>query len=158
MQVKTKDILWALGAFLFGLLLVRVTSPARVMLTWETASEVDAAGFHVYRSASAESTFERVTSALIPTKGDPLTGASYSYEDSDVRWGQRYYYQLEEVTLNGGTNRYPEIVQSRAGLGWGWASGIALGMAVLSLLSALWPARSRASSEETVPAGEISPS
>ena len=139
MNVRRQDIVLALVIFAIGALLVRLTSPPRVTVTWETASEVDAAGFRLYRSSAPDGPFEIVTPELIPAEGDPLTGASYSYQDRDVRWGRRYYYQLEEVTLDGSVNRYPEIVKSRAGLGWGWTLAIALGLAALSLLISLWP-------------------
>ena len=148
MNARRQDVLLALVIFAIGTLLVRLTSPPYVTVTWETASEVDAAGFHLYRSPSPGGPFEPATSKLIPAKGDPLTGASYTYEDKAVRWGTRYYYQLEEVTLNGSTTRYPETVQSRAGLGWGWVLAIGLGMAVMSLLVNLWPIRPSTQGEE----------
>ncbi len=159
MKAHRQDILLALVVFIVGALLVRLTSPPRVTVTWETASEVDAAGFHLYRSLSPDGSFELVTSELIPAEGDPLTGAGYSYTDDDLRWGQRYTYQLEEVTLNGNTTRYPEIVESRAGLGWLWTVAIAAGLAALSLLVSLWPVRpssqhEEASSDEGLPAAE----
>lgn len=139
MRLRRQDVLFALMLFIIGVALVRLTSPARVIITWETASEVDAAGFHLYRAVSPEAPFERITAKLIPTEGDPLTGASYTYEDEDVRWGERYYYQLEEVTLSGATNRYPDIVESRAGLGWGWATGAGALLALMSLGASRWP-------------------
>ena len=58
-------------------------------------------------------------------------GAYYRYEDWDVTWGQRYFYQLQEVERNGARSRLPEVVEGQAGVGWSWA--LAVG-AVLSFL------------------------
>jgi hypothetical protein len=119
----------ALLLFALGVTAVRVGSPGRVIVTWETASEVDTAAFHVYRSRSPEGPFSPITESPVPAEGDPLVGASYRYEDKDVTWGRRYFYQLEEVELDGTLNLYPEVVEGRAGVGWGWAltGGVALG-------------------------------
>lgn len=147
MNLRRQDLLFALLLFVVGLLLVRLTSPSHVKITWETASEVDAAGFYLYRASSPDAGFERITSTLIPAKGDPFTGASYEYKDENVRWGHLYYYQLEEVTLSGGTNRYPEIVESRAGLGWGWAVGAGAALSLISVVASLLPAKDRAADD-----------
>jgi hypothetical protein len=126
----------AVSALLFalGVAAVRIGSPAQVIVTWETASEVETAGFHVLRARSPDGDFTLITETPVPAQGDPLVGASYRYEDTDVAWGQRYVYQLEEVELDGTRNRYEETVEGRAGLGWPWA--LAAG-AVLAALGAL---------------------
>ena len=121
-------------AFILGAALVRLASPARVVVTWETASEVGTAGFVLYRGASASGPFSLLDGPPVLAVGDPLVGGSYRYEDRDVVWGQRYFYQLEEIEQQGGRNRYPDVVEGRAGLGWSWA--LAVG-AVLAALSAV---------------------
>jgi len=132
----------AVAALLFalGVAAVRVGSPARVVVTWETASEVETAGFHVFRARSPDGDFGRVTETPVPAQGDPLVGAAYRYEDTDVAWGQRYVYQLEEVELDGTRNRYDETVEGRAGLGWPWALAAGALLAALgALLAAVLP-------------------
>jgi hypothetical protein len=124
----------ALFLFSLGMAIVRIGSPDCVIVTWETASEVDTAAFHVYRSRSPEGPFSPISEAPVLAEGDPLVGASYRYEDEDVAWGQRYFYQLEEVELDGTRNRYPEVVEGRAGVGWAWALA---GGAILGALGAL---------------------
>lgn len=70
-----------------------------VLLEWETATELDNAGFYVRRGSTQSGTFTRV-SPLIPSVGDPLAGAVYLWIDEDVVNGTTYWYQLEAINLN----------------------------------------------------------
>jgi len=70
-------------------------------LFWETESEIDNAGFNIYRSESEEGLYEQINDALIPAKGSPAEGASYTFLDDDVKNRKTYYYLLEDVDLNG---------------------------------------------------------
>jgi len=106
---------------ILGVGIVYLGSPPRILFTWDTVSEVDTAGFLLYRSDSPVGPFSPITETPIPATGDPLVGASYEYEDHDVTWGQRYFYQLEEVERGGGRNIFPDIVEGKAGVGWPWA-------------------------------------
>jgi hypothetical protein len=102
-----------------GVLLVY--DPGGIIITWSTASEVDTMGFNLYRAeGSAEGTFELVNTEPIPATGDPLTGAEYQLEDRDVEPGHLYFYLIEEIEWNGTRQRYPELVQTRAGLSRFW--------------------------------------
>ena len=88
MNKASKWVLWIV-AFISGLLLARLSTPARVIVSWETASEVDAAGFRLYRSMDADGPFELISQGLILAEGDPLVGAKYEYIDTNVTWGER---------------------------------------------------------------------
>jgi hypothetical protein len=70
-------------------------------LVWETASESDVAGFHVYRSTSSSSDGDRLNEAIIMAKGSPATGAVYEFVDEPENSG-RYYYKITEVSLSTG--------------------------------------------------------
>ena len=107
--------------FILGVGIVYLGAPPKVFFTWDTVSEVDAAGFLLCRSDSPVGPFLPITETPIPAKGDPLVGASYEYVDQDVVWGQRYYYQLKEVERSGNSNTFPDIVEGKAGAGWSWA-------------------------------------
>ncbi|MGC9357370.1 MAG: hypothetical protein ACP5GX_05875 [Anaerolineae bacterium] len=144
MNPTLRRILWAVFLFAAGVGIVRLTSPARVIIDWETASEVEAAGFLLYRSESPDGPFELVSENLIPAEGDPLVGASYEYVDDEVVWGEQYFYQLEEVDLGGGSSRYPEVVQAQAGLGWAWALGAGAFLTVVGLLADFLPGKREA--------------
>ena len=76
-------------------------SADRVLLEWETATELDNAGFRIWRSPSRGEGYVVITEALIPARGGPTGGAYYSYEDRDVASGRTYYYKLEDVDYDG---------------------------------------------------------
>ncbi len=93
-------------------------------LTWQTASELNNLGFHLYRSLSASGPFERITFSLIPGLGSSPTGASYSYRDGGLVNGQTYYYELEDVDTSGQTQRHgPVWATPAAGADGGGGSG-----------------------------------
>lgn len=76
-----------------------------VKLKWETASEVENAGFIVSRSRFRDSGFEelasyRIHDALVG-KGTSTTGGKYEWIDkSKLLPGETYYYKLEDVDFN----------------------------------------------------------
>ena len=70
-------------------------------LAWETATESDNAGFHVFRSPAGADEYRRITTALIPAEGDEFTGASYELLDEDVTAGETYLYRLEDIDIYG---------------------------------------------------------
>lgn len=81
-----------------------------VTLSWTTASEVNTAGFNVYRSEKREGPFVLINSQIIPTASDKVAGGKYQYQDKTVEPGKTYYYQLEDVELGGTTKRHDLIV------------------------------------------------
>ncbi len=89
-----------------------------IEVEWSTASEMDTAGFNLYRSLTIDGTYEKINDNLIPASPDPLTGGSYSYIDHEVQPGMMYFYELEDVELNGSSNRSAPIeVKAKSG-GW----------------------------------------
>lgn len=85
------------------------SAPDSVTLAWTTASEVNTAGFNLYRSESANGPYTRINPQLIPTAANALTGGKYEYQDASAVPGQQYYYQLEDVELNGTSVRHAPI-------------------------------------------------
>jgi len=77
----------------------KVNGAGSVTLAWETASEVDNAGFNIYRSKMTDGTYKKVNGKLIPAEGNGAYGASYSFEDTPGRG--TFYYKLEDVDYNG---------------------------------------------------------
>jgi len=71
---------------------------SRVRLVWQTGSEVDNAGFNLYRASSAGGPYTRINQALIAANGDPVSGAGYSY--SDTPGNGTFFYKLEDVDIH----------------------------------------------------------
>jgi len=107
-----------------------------IVLEWTTASEVNAAGFNLYRSTSLDGPYVRINPALIPAGNDPLAGGRYRYEDSATVPGQTYYYWLEEVALNGTTTRHGPVAIMAAS--WDQRPGLAVGLLALALGTTLF--------------------
>jgi len=73
-----------------------------VILTWETASEQNNAGFNLYRSREIDGNRKKVNTELIPAQfPGELIGAIYTYVDASVKADRKYFYWLESVDLNG---------------------------------------------------------
>ena len=87
-------------------------NPPVVTLQWATGSEINTAGFNVYRSEQATGPFKRINATLIPASGSALTGARYAYQDATAERGRTYYYQLEDVELNGASVRHASVAVS----------------------------------------------
>ncbi len=72
-----------------------VAPSGHVVVTWETASESDVAGFHVERSRAPEGPFVRVNRDLIPAHGSVASGARYRWVDHPGVGA--FQYRLETV-------------------------------------------------------------
>jgi len=70
-----------------------------VILSWETATEIDNAGFNIYRSKRSDGAYKKVNGKLIPAQGGGSLGASYSYEETPGKGTFRY--KLEDADTNG---------------------------------------------------------
>ena len=72
-----------------------------VILEWATETELDNAGFNLWRSEERDGEYVRINPYFIPARGDAGFGAEYSFTDYDVQNGMTYYYKLEDVDING---------------------------------------------------------
>jgi len=72
-----------------------------VLLEWATETELDNAGFNVWRSEEKDGEYVRINPYFIPAQGEAGLGAEYSYTDYDVRNGKIYYYKLEDIDIYG---------------------------------------------------------
>lgn len=68
----------------------------RVILEWETATEVDMLGFYITRSDQPVGIYTQV-SDLIFTQGSAISGMTYQYIDINLSNDQTYYYKLEAI-------------------------------------------------------------
>ena len=74
-----------------------------VTLTWETAVEVDNAGFHLYRGATAADA-ARITPRLVGAQAQPGHGARYTFLDGTGDAASVYW--LDDVATDGTTTRH----------------------------------------------------
>jgi hypothetical protein len=82
-----------------------------VLVTWETASELDNRGFNLYRGTTPDGWDRRLNDFLIPSQsqGSP-SGFEYTWEDRDeLVNGQTYWYWLEDVDIYGATTRHGPV-------------------------------------------------
>jgi len=71
-----------------------------IILYWTTESEFECQGFHVLRSTVKNDMYEKITSMLIPCKGNSSVGSEYSYRDENIERGLQYFYKVEVVNLS----------------------------------------------------------
>lgn len=72
-----------------------------VMIEWSTQSEIDNAGFNIYRSYEKKGSYEQINERIIPARGSATNGASYKFTDQNVRNSKTYWYKLEDVDFRG---------------------------------------------------------
>jgi hypothetical protein len=75
------------------------------VLQWKTTRERSVSGFHLLRSDTEEGIYTRITDAQIGASGEE-TGAEYRYADETVKPNRTYYYQLEEISSRGDSQRF----------------------------------------------------
>jgi len=84
-----------------------------VRLRWQKpATAEEFTGYHVYRSARANSGFERITSAPVEKE----SGGFFTFIDQNLAAvaGKPFYYRVQSLNARGGTSLYSETV-----MGWG---------------------------------------
>ncbi len=74
---------------------------AGVILKWTTESEVDNAGFYIYRSQTRDGEFKVVNPTMI--QGADTTGErnEYTWTDATAKPNTVYYYRIEDVSHTG---------------------------------------------------------
>ena len=79
-----------------------------ILIEWETATELDNAGFFVTRTTSLQQPYENI-SGFISAQGSGVIGAQYQFTDNDVTIGNVYYYKLESVDTSQNVQTYGPI-------------------------------------------------
>lgn len=81
----------------------------RIVLRWRTGTERDTAGFQLYRATRNErAAAVEVTPELIPARGGPAVGATYSWTDNAAPAGPVFYW-LVEVEHDGDLAEYGPV-------------------------------------------------
>ncbi|MBE7444313.1 MAG: Ig-like domain-containing protein [Planctomycetia bacterium] len=79
-----------------------------VSLHWETAAEVDTAGFNLYRSRHKTGRYTKINNSLINARSDDPSGTRYNFMDEPGH-GKSYYYKLENEDPYGKSTMYDTI-------------------------------------------------
>ncbi len=77
------------------------TETGTVVINWATESEVDNAGFNILRSETRTGEFKVITAQLIPGAGTTAERNTYTWTDTTAKPNVVYYYQIEDVSLDG---------------------------------------------------------
>ena len=85
-----------------------------VTIRWTTESELDNAGFNIYRSEARDGEFKQVNSELIEGAGTTGERSTYNWVDQTAKPGVIYYYQIEDVSFAG--ERQPLAITKLKGL------------------------------------------
>ena len=72
-----------------------------VVISWTTESELDNAGFNIYRSTSPTKNFQRINAKLIRGAGTTGKRSTYQFIDKTAKPNVAYYYRIEDVDLSG---------------------------------------------------------
>ena len=96
------------------------------MLKWTTESEVDNAGFYIYRSETKDGEFRVVNPTMIQGAGTTGERNEYTWTDTTAKPNTVYYYQIEDVSHAGvrkqlATVRLKELVSASGKLTTRWA-------------------------------------
>jgi hypothetical protein len=108
-EIATHIALTALGTIPLG---------PGIQINWETASEIDNAGFNIWRSDVRNGIYTKINTTIIPAEGGAGIGAVYDYVDEDAASGATYYYKLEAVDVPG-DGRFFGPVSETAAQAWG---------------------------------------
>ena len=99
---------------------------AGVILKWITESEVDNAGFYIYRSQTRDGEFKIVTHQLIQGAGTTAERHTYTWTDTTAKPNVVYYYRIEDISHAGvrkqlATVRMRGVVSASGKLTTRWA-------------------------------------
>ena len=72
-----------------------------VVITWSTQSELNNAGFFIKRSQQRDGEFKVINATMIAGAGTISEKQFYTYNDTTARPNVVYYYQIEDVSLDG---------------------------------------------------------
>jgi hypothetical protein len=84
-----------------------------ILLSWETAAELNNAGFEVQRSSNDGRDFNTI--AWVAGAGTSYESIAYLYKDADVKPGIRYTYRLMQLDFDGASTASPVVTASLKG-------------------------------------------
>lgn len=132
-SVAVIGLLWIVAGII---LVASATTKPKITIRWETETEYETVGFNVLRSESETGNFAPINARLIPASQDPSTGGTYSYIDHDVLPEVTYYYQLEDIELDG-TSSTHELLVATAKSSFPWVIFAAVALLLIGILGVI---------------------
>ncbi len=71
------------------------------VITWSTQSELNNAGFFIKRSQQRDGEFKVINATMVPGAGTTSEKQFYTFTDTTAQPNVVYYYQIEDVSLDG---------------------------------------------------------
>ena len=72
-----------------------------IVVRWITESELNNAGFNILRSEKRDGEFKQINTQLIKGQGTTSERTPYEWKDSTAKPNVVYYYQIQDVSLDG---------------------------------------------------------
>ena len=72
-----------------------------IVVRWITESELNNAGFNILRSETKDGEYTQLNTNLIAGKGTTSERTAYTYSDTSAKPNVVYYYQIQDVSLDG---------------------------------------------------------
>ena len=85
------------------------TETGTVVIHWTTEAEVDNAGFNILRGQTRTGEFKVINAQLIPGAGTTAERNTYTWTDTTAKPNLVYYYQIEDVSLDGERERLATV-------------------------------------------------
>ena len=72
-----------------------------IVINWTTESELNNAGFNIYRSTSRTGNFRLINTKLIKGAGTTAEKSTYQFIDTTAKPNVSYYYRIEDIDFGG---------------------------------------------------------
>ena len=72
-----------------------------IVVRWVTESELNNAGFNILRSETKDGEYTQLNTNLIAGQGTTSERTTYTYSDTSAKPNVVYYYQIQDVSLDG---------------------------------------------------------
>ena len=79
----------------------RDKATGQVVITWSTQSELNNAGFFIKRAQQKDGEFQVINATMVAGAGTTSEKQFYTYTDTTAQPNVVYYYQIEDVSLDG---------------------------------------------------------
>ena len=88
-----------------------------VVITWSTQSELNNAGFFIKRSNQKNGEFRVINATMVPGAGTTSEKQFYTFTDTTAQPNVVYYYQIEDISLDGNRQTLTNGIRLRGHIG-----------------------------------------